>query len=442
MAKRFRALRWALIVVAALAAIALAVPFLVPVSGYIPEIARIASEKLGQPVAIEALRLQLLPTPRGVASGIRIGKRNDATIGELEIVPDLLSFLSGPRTLRLVRAEKVELKESALAIAGSMPKGEKGEAMRVRRVVLKQVKLHHSALKLPEFDLEADLGDAYRLERALVETRDGALKLRVEPQGGGLSNVALEARKWTLPAGAPLLFDSLAAQGTLKEQTLELPRIDGRLYGGTLAGSARAGWAKHWQLAGKASLAGVDLAPVQQALGKKPRLTGRLKAEATFGAKARSAEQLANALALDAPFEVVGGAWQGIDLTRVTELPLGKLTPGGATKFEQLTGKLAMRGRRVRVNDLCARSSLLVAGGYVEIAPDQKLSGKLDVSVAKTGGFVGVPVALAGTTADPSVTLTKGAAIGAVIGTVLLPGIGTALGASAGSRIEGRSDCK
>jgi hypothetical protein len=66
----------------------------------------------------------------------------------------------------------------------------------------------------------------------------------------------------------------------------------------------------------------VDLAPVQQALGKKPRLTGRLKAEATFGAKARSAEQLANALALDAPFEVVGGAWQGIDLTRVTELPL------------------------------------------------------------------------------------------------------------------------
>ena len=99
-------------------------------------------------------------------------------------------------------------------------------------------------------------------------------------------------------------------------------------------------------------------------------------------------------------------------------------------------------GRRVRVNELCARSPLLVAGGYVEVAPDQKLSGKLDVSVAKTGGFVGVPIALAGTTSDPSVTLTRGAAIGAVIGTVLLPGIGTSLGASAGSRLEGRSPCK
>jgi hypothetical protein len=62
--------------------------------------------------------------------------------------------------------------------------------------------------------------------------------------------------------------------------------------------------------------------------------------------------------------------------------------------------------------------------------------------VAKTGGFVGVPVSLGGTTSDPSVTPTKGYVIGAVIGTVLLPGIGTSIGSSIGSRIEGTSDCK
>ena len=431
-----------LIALAVVAAAVLAVPFLVPASSFIPELTALASQKLGQPVAIEGLRLHLLPTPRAIATGIRVGKKNDATIGELEIVPELLSFLSGPRTLRLIRAEKVELQESALAIPGAMPKGDEGEPVRVRRIVLKEVRLHHSKAKLPEFDLEAELGDAYRLEQARLETRDRAMRLTVDPQGNGVARVLLAAKKWTLPAGPPLTFEVLGAEGTLKGESLDLPKIDGKLYGGTFGASARADWAKQWQVSGKANLAGVDLVPLQQAVGKKPQISGRLRADATFSARAKSADQLANALALDAPFEVTGGAWQGIDLARVAELPLGKLTPGGATKFEQLTGKLAVRGRRVRVNELCARSPLLVAGGYVEVAPDQKLSGKLDVSVAKTGGFVGVPIALAGPTSDPSVTLTRGAAIGAVIGTVLLPGIGTSLGASAGSRLEGRSPCK
>ena len=81
--------------------------------------------------------------------------------------------------------------------------------------------------------------------------------------------------------------------------------------------------------------------------------------------------------------------------------------------------------------DLVVRT---VAGGTVEIASDQALSGKLDVSVARTGGLVGVPVSLGGTTSEPSMSTSKGYVIGAVIGTVLLPGLGTTLGATAGSQ--------
>jgi hypothetical protein len=145
---------------------------------------------------------------------------------------------------------------------------------------------------------------------------------------------------------------------------------------------------------------------------------------------------------LDAPFAVAGGEWHGVDLSRVAELPLGKLSPGGTTKYEQMKGQLALRGRKIQLNNLCLRSPSLVASGNVSIAPDQTLSGKLDVAVAKTGGFVGVPVSLAGTTAEPSLSLTTAGAIGAVIGTVLLPGIGTSLGLQAGGRLEGKVECK
>ncbi len=433
-----RGLRWSLIGVAVLAAIAIAVPFLVPLSHFIPKLTQIASEKLGQPVEIDDLRLHLLPTPRVVARGIAVGRRIDVTIGELAIVPDLMSFVSGPRIVREIRAERVVVEETALAaIPKGMPKGAGGEPIHVRRLVLKDVTVRHSRLKLPQFDADVALGDGFALEHALLEARDGSMRLEIEANKA----FAFTAKQWTLPAGAPLKFDALVVQGTLKGEQLDLTKIEGLLYGGKIAGSVRATWAKQWQLAGKATLAGVDLVPVQQALGKTAKLSGRLKADAAFSSRARTADQLGSALAIDGPFEVEGGAYQGVDLSKAGDLT-GKPAVGDATTFEELRGLLQLRGRQVKVNELCMRSPKIVAGGNFEIAPDEKLSGKLDISVAKTGGFVGVPVSLGGTTSDPSVTPTKGYVIGAVIGTVLLPGIGTSIGSSIGSRIEGTSNCK
>ena len=107
-----------------------------------------------------------------------------------------------------------------------------------------------------------------------------------------------------------------------------------------------------------------------------------------------------------------------------------------------MTGKVKVRGRRTQITELCVRSSSVVAGGHVEIAPDDSLSGKLDIAMAKTGGFVGVPVSVSGTTSDPYVLPTKGYLIGAAIGSILLPGIGTSIGSALGGRIGGVTDCK
>ncbi|MFZ2156425.1 MAG: AsmA-like C-terminal region-containing protein [Bradyrhizobium sp.] len=434
-------MRWWLVAVVLAAGTAIAVPFLVPVAHFIPEIARIASGSLGQPVTITDLKVHVLPTPRLVAEGVRIGKKGEVVIGELEIVPELLSLFSGPRAIRLLRAEKVELTEAALSIPDRMPKG--GEPVPMRRLVLRDVRLQHSALKLPPFNVDAQLGSGLGVGTARIDTSDGALKLLVEPDGAGRTIVKLEGSRWRLPlAAAPLLFDSLKADGILTGKRLELSNIEGRQYGGTLQGSARVGWAKSWQVSGTAVLAGVDLAAAQKALGRDPRLAGKLGANAKFAATAKSPDQLAGALAVDGPFNVADGIYHGVDFAKVGDL-IGDKGAGGTTRFDELRGVLQLRGKRMRINNLCLKSSALHAAGYVEVAPDQSLTGRLDVAVAKTGGFVGVPVALSGTRQDPVVRPTAGYTIGAVVGTVLLPGIGTALGASAGGAVEGKAgDCK
>jgi hypothetical protein len=435
-----RGTRWLLVAVALAAGAALAVPFLVPVAKFIPQIAQRASASLGQPVTIADLRLHVLPTPRLVAEGVRIGKKDEVVIGELEIVPGLLSLLSGPRTIRLLRAEKVELKEAALSIPERMPKG--GEPVQLRRLLLLDVRLQHAALKLPPFNVDAQIGSGLEVETARIGTSDGVLKLLVDPDGSGRAIIKLEASRWQLPlAAAPLVFDSLKADGILTGKRLELSKIEGRQYGGTLLGSARVDWAKSWQVSGTATLAGVDLAAAQRALGIEPRLSGKLGANAKLAAAAKSPEQLASALAIDGPFNVADAVYRGVDLAKVGDL-IGSKGAGGTTRFDELRGALQLRGKRIRINKLCAKSSSLHAAGFVELAPDQKLTGRLDVSVAKTGGFVGVPVALSGTRQDPVFRPSTGYTIGAVVGSVLLPGIGTALGASAGGAIEGKAgDC-
>jgi len=403
-----RVVFWVAVPLAILVALAVAAPFLVPASSYLPQITRIASEKLGQPVTIEGLTVHLLPTPRAVAKGIVVGKKGDVRVETVEIVPDLLPLLAGEKKIGRIRAENVELKESALAIPGAMPKSAGGAAVDVRHIVLKHVVLHHSKYQIPTLDLDVRLGDGLALEQARLEAKDVALGVKLVPQGEKSTQVG----------------------------------VDGKLYGGTVKADAHAQWTKLWQVTGKANVAGVDVAPLQRLLGKKPQISGRLKSEATFSSRAAKPEQLADALALDGPFELLGGAYQGLDLTKAADIT-GKSGAGDATPFEEFKGKLQLRGKRVHITELCVRSPKVVAGGEVQIAPDQTLSGKLDVSIAKTGGFVGVPVALGGTTSSPSIRPTKGYIIGAAIGTVLLPGIGTGLGASAGSHVEGTSSgCK
>lgn len=400
--------RWPVGAAIVLALIGAAVPLLVPASRFIPQVTRIASEKLNQPVSLADLRLHLFPTPRVVAKGLEVGMKGEVLVEELEIVPDLLSFLSGPRSIRLVRASGVSMKHAALAIADGLPKSDgKGEPLHIGRLRLERIRFQHASMKIPQFDLDVELGEALALRSAVFEMRDVAIRVTMEPEAPKVASY----------------------------------RIEGKAYGGTIKGTARADTTRQLNLSGKASIAGMELLPIQALLGKPAQFSGRLKTDASFTARARAADQLVNALALDAPFEITGGTYHGYDLSKVGGFS-GKLEKGGATKFDELRGTVQLRGKHVKVTPLCVKSPSLTAAGNVEIAPSQDLSGKLDVSVAKTGGFVGIPVQLRGTTSDPWFTPTKGYLIGAAVGTAVLPVIGTSIGSSLGSRMEGKVDCK
>jgi hypothetical protein len=92
------------------------------------------------------------------------------------------------------------------------------------------------------------------------------------------------------------------------------------------------------------------------------------------------------------------------------------------------------QGRAIRLNNLVASSSVLSATGNVAISPAQALSGR--VSVDLPGGVAGLPLQIGGTVDSPFVMPTPGALVGAAVGTGLLPGAGTGVGAKLGDKAE------
>lgn len=408
--KLVKAARWGTAALVVLIALALAVPFMIPTWSYIPELNRLLSQQLGMAVAMQDLKVYALPTPRVTAYGVRLGKSQETRIGALEIVPDLSSLLSVPTSIRLVRVANLELEEGELArmLANSMAEAGRPLPFDVRRIVLNQVRLRQPDFERPSFDIDAQLGRGMRLTGVRLQAEATDVRLQVVPEGR---------------AGATV-------------------KLDGRLYGGEAAAVAQVQWPDHWHLLGKATISDVDIVPLQEMLGMSGRLSGRLKGEVTFGARALTAEHLADVLEIDGGFELLQGAYHGVDLAKATE-PDSEAADDDTTEFNEFRGKLRVRGAHVRINDLCLRSPKLIAGGNIEITPpDQTLSGKLGLAVPGTAGLLGVPVSLGGTVEEPSVVPSKAYLIGAAVGTVILPGIGTGIGASAGSFFASVSTCK
>lgn len=446
-----RVLRWALAVALVIVVAVIAAPFLVPLKELTPQLGELASMRLGHRVRLADLRLSLWPKPGAVASGVRIGKANEILIDELRLSVAPLSLLDEVPVIEEIRARTVSLDEAGLAIirglsrraaqAPAAKSAAKSAGYRISRIVLEDIALLHPTLRLKPFDLALELGEGNGLDQATLTMRDGSFRLVMRPRDTGDIALEVEARNWRVPVDSVALkFDSLVARGQLRGSTLALKPARAKLYGGRVTGDVTLRWDKRWDLRAALDFQDVDVASLQRAFKRPTKLTGRLTARALMHSRARRAGALADQLALDAPFRIEHGAFGGVDLSKAAAVS-GDAIAGGQTQFDEFTGKLSVRGRARRVDEFCARSSALVAGGNVQVDARERLSGRLDVSLADTGGLVRVPVRLSGTSSEPVATPSRLMSVGAVIGTLLLPGVGTALGASAANLIEGTAGC-
>jgi len=395
-----------------------------------------AESMLGVPVALGGLQIDPWPVPAVALDRLALRTRVPLTAERVELRLRLRDLLAGRlevSSLLLSRAElpqqgidellvALHARSGAAEGAGTQAPGAGQAPVRAsgpplvliaRRMVLQQVTWRNLRGEATTLGGDADLG------------ADGLPEqLNLTVSAGPWQGVRASARRRSRP---PAGFDA------------DAPSWDVRVAhaGGTIEGPLQlrlpAAGASRLSLRGQFETRNLELGALHKAAPGP--LSGRLQATTSVSGQAEGTAELAQVLETQSRFTVQNAVVNGIDLARAVQT-VG-LSRGGLTRLDTLSGRVATRGRVIQLRDLVARSGALSATGEAAVAANRALSGRIHVNLAEkvVGKAIGVPLVVGGTLDAPTVTLTRGAMLGAAIGTMVMPGVGTGTGASIGDAI-------
>jgi len=432
-----------LIALAVLLVIAVALPFFISLNDYIPPIEKEVSARLKEPVSIKSIKFSALPLPHVTIDRISVGKTDDITVETVTVTPDLFSLLGSAKVIKSIEIHSLVLTQKAIDKIPAWTKPDDTKPpqqppqLRVESIRLVNALVRHDKASFGPFDARVSLNRKGEPEDASITTRDGKLKALITPDKSKYL-IDASAKSWTLPVGPALVFDELVIKGVATLNDANLGEVSAKLYGGTAIGKATISWQKGLQLNGNLDVNQVEMQKIASMLASKTHVSGKLSAKPVFSASAASADQLINALRLDAPFNVQNGVLHGVDIQKAATGLIKQGATGGETRFEQLSGHLVMERGAYRFTQLKIASGALAADGDVSISSKKELSGRINAQVKAVGTSANVPLNVAGTVDAPLLYPTGGTMAGAAVGTIILgPGIGTSVGAKVGSWAEG-----
>ncbi len=417
---------------------------------------REASAALGVPMTLDRVAVDIWPLPAVALSGISVQSKPPLTLERVEVRPEWRPLLLGRLEVATLLVRRAVLpqqgidalllllqkKKQAVPVKPGAPASAANTGPEMnrldwlpRRTVLDDVTWVNTTGARTTVKGEAGLGADGLPENASLKLTEGNLQgleatlQRVEAQAGEAGGAA----QWDLlvKVGGGKLEGRLGLQrGFVPAAAAAAAKT-----GAKAAPVARS--AEELMLQGQLKTSGVEVAALT---APSKALTGLLDATTTLNARAATTSALVDALQSHTTFTVRDAVVNGLDLAKAVKT-VG-LSRGGQTRLDTLAGQVSTLGRSAQLTNLVASSGALSATGNVAVSSAKALSGQVSVTLAgdskigsAIGGAVGVPLVVGGTLDNPEVTLSRAALLGAAIGTVLLPGVGTGAGAGVGEKV-------
>lgn len=175
------------ILIALLLVTAAALPFLITLNDYLPQIEKVASDRLKEPVTIESVRLSVLPSPHIMFSGITVGNGRDIRLDRVRVTPDIYSLFQTARVIKRIEIDTLILtREGISKIPGwiNADKADHVAQVRLESLHLNNVRINSGKASFGPLDARVNFNSGGEPQDASVIARDGRIKVFIKSDGG------------------------------------------------------------------------------------------------------------------------------------------------------------------------------------------------------------------------------------------------------------------
>ncbi len=364
-------------------------------------------QALGVKVSIGSVHWTLLPQPAITVNDFRTQQTPPIVVGKLSVYPSLPRLVHGELVVEHIDVDDATIPRNtlrALHVKPGIGMHSADAGVLLEHLVFRNLTWISYSGVATSFDGEIDFDLHWRPRRA-------------------------ELRR---PGITPRFTLTLAREADADRWQTQIFVGGGTAHGYIALKTAEDGTAMH--LTGELAPRDVEVESAISAFNRRSPISGKGTGQTVVSANGASLGELTRSLHTHTTFTVNQATVLRFDLDKAISTR-GK-EHDGHTPLQELTGQLDTQngpeGMRVTGTNIRARAGKFTATGQGTLYHGQiEASGNFDL----VEGALGVPFNLSGSVHKPKITVPPGFFAGAAIGTVVLPGIGTVIGARIGGAL-------
>jgi len=375
--------------VAVLIAIVIGAVQLVPMNSYAPSIEKLASAHLKEPVSIGSMHVSILGGFAINLHDIRIGTTQDVKIDKVSMSPEFGTMFGDVKIIRQIEVESATVAEEVLP---RLPKWLEAavadQNLQISRIVVKSIKLESRTVKMPPFDADLQLSPEGAIQKAVLSSADGKLNVELVPHDNQIDIALSAAKGWVPPFGPQIEFTDLTVKAVAAHNQIKVEKFESLLYGGAAKGSAVIVWGGPWSVDGDLVTERIGLLDLMALFTRDAKSTGQLESRLRYSMSSQGLATLFDSPKVDGSFDIKKGDLDGVDLVRALQSGGRGITQGGATRFEEISGILALANGRYQYRNMKLSSGLLSANGAFDVSANKDVSGRISIELRSQAAHI------------------------------------------------------
>jgi len=352
-----------------------AVPSFLPMRDYMPQVEKIISDSLNQPVHIGSLSGQILPTPRLEIGEIYIGKGKQLQLDRAHLNFSFSSLMQENKPIDSIEIENFKVSgKSIQEVSGWFQTLAANKQYPTTRMRLHQGTLDADVFKLIgiEGDIHFDSKNQFNNMSLLANSGKYTIDINATPESK--LQIELSAKGIALPLLPNWKFDEVTAKGELNSNQLIISEFDGRLFGGSIKGDSRITWRTNWQAQGNITAKTINLNHFNELL------VGNFDGDAYFKMNSPELGGLTDSSRLDGSFTTNKGTINGVDIVETARLRSKDHLPGGRTHFDKMLGSVSFVNNIYYFEKVRIKTDVLNSTASIVVQKD-RLSGSMEANL-------------------------------------------------------------